>query len=357
MADWELCESSDLQKRIILNNWGLRYVLDSKPTSQTVIDHYFSSHAHNPGWQRFRKWVQLTDTGRGAARRVAEWAPLKAHNQGEWHFAIGFEHCPPFDITTHGNPGLELVNAAANAKNHGVYDKSDFALVHQNPRRTIYFHQGPSQARLNESDEISNRSGRPDAMELPNLERIIIISQSRPYHLTTGDAYHKIWQDESIWVELLERAKQKRPPAQLEPLEVQYFELARDIMLNVVVDTYEAWNAQVVHLNQQLEELESQIYENPSDDSLSGILWSLSKHLNEVQQSIGLHAGLAESLQSIMNRYAADHGDWVDEDEKERWQNLRRQTWLKDNIKELEALAENVRNDLIRPVDHMIDLV
>lgn len=330
--------------------------MDSKPAAQAVIDHYFSSHANNPGWQRFRKWVQLTDTGRGAARRVAEWAPLKAHNQREWQFAVGFEHCPHFDIATHGNPDLELVNAAANAKHHGVYEESDFALVHQNPRRTIYFHQGPAQARPNETDEVSKRLSRPDPMELP-LERIIIISQSRPYHLTTGDAYHKTWQDESIWVELLERTKQRRHPLLFESSEVQYFVLARDIMLNVVVDTYEAWNAQVVHLNQQLEELESQIYENPSNDSLSGVLWSLSKHLNEVQQSIGLHAGLAESLQSIMNKYAADHEDWVYEDEKERWQNLRRHTWLKDNIKELEALAENVRNDLIRPVDHMIDLV
>jgi hypothetical protein len=257
----------------------------------------------------------------------------------DWQFAFGFEHCARFVAHSEENldQGHRHIDEVAESVCHGVFEKTNFAKIHQNARRALYFQQ-------------SSQDGKPQ-------QRTIIITQSRPCHLRNEDKLHGTWKDKAYWDEFLNSRKTGEQKSVEQSFELQCFELLRTAISGILFETIETWTTQVAELDSILEELEAKVYENPSDDSLSDLLWTLSRHLLEIQQTLGLLAGQAESLQSIVNRYALEHISWVTSKDENVWRQLSGEQWLEDQMKELQSLAENVKNDLIMPVKDMIDLV
>jgi hypothetical protein len=300
---------------------------------------YFTPPQKDASWSRFKRWTQKYEAGRGAARKFAEWTPLRIQRSLDFQFAFGFEHCERFvaHIEESHDQAHRHIEEVAEAVRLGVFEKTNFAKIHQNARRALYFQQ-------------SSKDGKP-------YQRTIILTQSRPCHLKNEDKLHGTWKDKAYWDEYLKARETGEQKSVEQPFELQCFELLRTAISGIIFETIETWTTQVAELESVLEELETKVYDNPSDDSLSDLLWTLSRHLLEIQQTLGLHAGQAESLQSIANRYALEHTAWVTAKDENIWRRLSEEPWLEDKIKELQRLAENVKNDLVQPVKDMIDLV
>lgn len=245
-------------------------------------------------------------------------------------FAFGLEHPEPLSTMQH-NEASSLLNVVASAKLHEVYEKSLFNTVPETPRYMFYF-----------------------SHEIISGPQVIIIVQNQPFHCQSSEADMKTMNDEEIWTDLL---TQRPNPVPAGYMYMVVFDLLKDLLTHIMVETVECWNSRMRLLEEQLNELERRVYSQPSDDTPSSDLWNLSKHLLTIQQMIGHHAGTMQWAQNTLNTYAMRLSAWDDHDRRSQWDEASQHEWLREYVAEMTFIAENVERNLKEPIEKMLDLV
>jgi hypothetical protein len=244
-------------------------------------------------------------------------------------FAFGLEHPEPFSAAHHSSTP-SLLDVVETAISHGVYEKSLFSTVPQTPRYAFYF-----------------------SHEIISGPQVIIIVQNQPFHYYTSETHLMTMDDEQIWTDLLE---QRPNPVPANYMYMVVFDLLKDLLTHIMVETVECWNSRMRLLDQTLNDLEQRVYDRPSDDTPSANLWNLSKHLLEIQQTIGHHAGTMQWAQNTLNAYATRLSAWDVHDHQTKWNEASKHNWLGEYVMEMTFIAENVEKNLKEPIEKMLDL-
>ena len=244
-------------------------------------------------------------------------------------FAFGLEHPEHFSTSNHSH-ATSLLEVAEAAKAHDVYEKSLFSSVPQTPRYTFYY-----------------------SHEIISGPQVIIIVQNQPFHYHTSETHLTTMEDEQIWTDLLAQRPSSVPA---DYMYMVVFDLLKDLLSHIMIETVECWNSRMRVLEEQLNDLEQLVYNQPSDDTPSTDLWNLSKYLLEIQQTIGHHAGTMQWVQSTLNAYAKRLSAWDAHRHQQKWNEASQHQWLGDYITEMTFIAENVENNLKEPIEKMLDL-
>jgi hypothetical protein len=231
----------------------------------------------------------------------------------------------------------KLIGAVQDAKKQGVYDRSKFSKF-ENHRRTIYIHLA----------EVSGKT-----------ERTVIISQNRPCHLAGDEPMPVNVTDQSIWNNMLSEID--GGDLEISSTDIGVVRALKNVLAGIVAGVLETWNMEIAELDDQFEALEARIYGNPSDDTPAADLWSLSKHLLGVQQSMEAHVDMMKSMEETLNRYISEYGnqlsDWGVKGQGEFWGLESKDPWLQPYVEEMRDLAKNIEDDHIKYANQMIDLV
>jgi hypothetical protein len=297
---------------------------------------------------------------------VRDWKSFPPREPRSASFAFGFEHPGPFVTAEESQSSVKLIQAVHDAKRHGVYTSSRFSKF-ENHRRTIFI-------------DLAMRS----VGDTHSCERTVIVSQNRPCHLEGSKPTPIDLTDLSIWKRLIdgtdnddgyssssyvsgntpspsESDDDEAPAIASEKENLRCFRILKGVLSGVVAATIETWNVEIDELDEQFAALEARVYANPSDDAQAADLWSLSKHLLGVQQSILAHVGMMQSMQDTLNRYAYDYGSFLrglgNIEEGALWRNESREPWLEISMEEMINLAKSVEEDQIQHAGQMIDLV
>jgi hypothetical protein len=234
----------------------------------------------------------------------------------------------------------KLIGAVRDAKKQGVYDQSKFSKF-ENHRRTIYIH-------------LTEASGE--------TERTVIISQNRPCHLAGDEPMPVNVTDQSIWKKMLPEPKfEDGEDFEILGTDFGVLRALKKVLAGIVAGVLETWNMEIAELDDQFEALEARIYGNPSDDTPAADLWSLSKHLLGVQQSMEAHVDMMKSMEDTLNRYTSEcRNQLSDQEAKEQgkfWNFESKSPWLQPYVEEMADLAKNIEDDHIKYANQMIDLV
>jgi hypothetical protein len=241
---------------------------------------------------------------------------------------------------TESQNSTKLIGAVQDAKKQGVYDRSRFSKF-ENHRRTIYIH-------------LAGVSGK--------TERTVIISQNRPCHLAGDEPMPVNVTDQSIWNNMLSETKLvDGGDLEIPGTDFGVVRALKCVLAGIVAGVLETWNMEIAELDDQFEALEARIYGNPSDDTPAADLWSLSKHLLGVQQSMEAHVDMMKSVEETLNRYISECGNQLsDQEAKEQgefWDLESKSSWLQPYVEEMRDLAKNIEDDHIKYANQMIDLV
>ncbi|KIV84733.1 hypothetical protein, variant 6 [Exophiala sideris] len=280
-------------------------------------------------------------------KKSAHWIlPRMSQAQG-LEFALGLEHCASF------SPGKDhkgILKIVSELRRLGSYEQSSFAKVSQFHKRSLYFYQMNTPSHETSSDAMA--SERMTCKKGPQF--LMVISQSSPCHYETDEPGYTSWTDPAYWQGLLEPYT---GPVQHSDLNLSYYGLIRDLIAGVMGEADEAWNARIVEVLNDVEQFSSQVYDCPSDIVSSDHLWSLSQYLSEMQQAISSQADLMGLIQEELQRYAADQATLASETMViERWNTLRRESWLEALISGMKDSEQSVRG-VIREVDRLLDRV
>jgi hypothetical protein len=160
-----------------------------------------------------------------------------------------------------------------------------------------------------------------------------------------------LWLQDSSWPQNL--ASQAAQIKSTDPSIISLF-LTREILVHVFEGVLESWNEHFNSIYERLEAIEEIVYAKPSDDSQAPEIWAVYKHVLEVQQLLGLHTSLLEEVQ--VNVEAA-----VKALEKSCNDTNIKEIFGPDSfghmIRDYKDMSKLVPDDLLKPLDHMIDLV
>jgi hypothetical protein len=238
---------------------------------------------------------------------------------------------------TESQNSTKLIEAVQDAKKQGVYDRSKFSKF-ENHRRTIYIH-------------LARVPGK--------TERTVIISQNRPCHLAGDEPMPVNVTDQSIWNNML--PEKIFVSGEDGGTDFGVVRALKNVLAGIVAGVLETWNMEIAELDDQFEALEARIYGNPSDDTPAADLWSLSKHLLGVQQSMEAHVDMMKSMEDTLNRYISEYGNQLSDQgakvQGEFWDSESKSPWLQPYVEEMADLAKNIEDDHIKYANQMIDLV
>ncbi|KIV84731.1 hypothetical protein PV11_00497 [Exophiala sideris] len=323
------------------------YILNDEALSEELVTSSLRNPPRDSGLGRFRHWAHKVQQRRGAMKKSAHWIlPRMSQAQG-LEFALGLEHCASF------SPGKDhkgILKIVSELRRLGSYEQSSFAKVSQFHKRSLYFYQMNTPSHETSSDAMA--SERMTCKKGPQF--LMVISQSSPCHYETDEPGYTSWTDPAYWQGLLEPYT---GPVQHSDLNLSYYGLIRDLIAGVMGEADEAWNARIVEVLNDVEQFSSQVYDCPSDIVSSDHLWSLSQYLSEMQQAISSQADLMGLIQEELQRYAADQATLASETMViERWNTLRRESWLEALISGMKDSEQSVRG-VIREVDRLLDRV
>jgi hypothetical protein len=168
--------------------------------------------------------------------------------------------------------------------------------------------------------------------------------------------------DQSIWNNMLSGTKLvDGGDLEIPATDFGVVRALKNVLAGIVAGVLETWNMEIAELDDQFEALEARVYGNPSDDTPAADLWSLSKHLLGVQQSMEAHVDMMKSMEETLNRYIFECGNQLShheaKEQREFWVLESRSLWLQPYVEKMRNLAKNIEDDHIKYANQMIDLV
>jgi hypothetical protein len=288
--------------------------------------------------------------GRSTNRRCDQWSrPTEPGEPGcDFAFAFGSEGCDTYMSSVAQNSGIRFLSEANKVRKHGVYNRCDFAKLVTVPRRAAYIHHRLAQVPLESAPVVE------PAKKVKYSQRTVVIVEIRPLHLRTQPHSTPSGLTKASGLVIFQNYDKPHSTgdgAGLGDIGYASFDLTTILLLAVTDERVNDWSAHFTDLEQYLRTLENHVYDHPSDDSPSADLWSLSRHLMDVQDLVSQHAGKMDWVSLMLQRVAESNVSHIIGSSGHEADSLQAQK------AELKELADCIEDDFLVTINHMIDLM
>jgi hypothetical protein len=319
--------------------------MNQDEAAHAFIEKLRASSYSDKKWAKFKDWMTSSKLGRSTGRRTTNWSKLAHPDVLGSEFAIGFERFEEYILSAVKNNNARYLDVVNEAYRCGVFDRSEFAKLPTVPRLALYCHD----------DEVNSFHDMHGDRQ-PLFQRTVVVIETRPMHLSSQDSLKTRWAQQKVWSELFE----SYDGGTVAPdINFASHLLTRTLLSAVMDERVDDWSAHFQEVGRHLGMLESHVYEHSSDDSHSTDLWSLSKHLIDARALVSQHAGTMIWAQAVSKTFATTQ--WTrairGSEDQNRWAEECEKQWLHEQHNELLNLADNVENESLKIIDHLIDLM